>query len=232
VLTGIVEINSQRRDDEIAQIEAVAAREKWSDDELLRRKQNITSKYEKEEKKLKNIQRAISIAQAVINTAEGATKALTLGPILGPIMAAMISAMGAVQIGIIKAQKFSAGGLFRGAGGPQEDRNMIYVSDGEYIVNAAATRRYRGVLDAMNFGIAQSRVTPQFAFAGGGMVSGGSLALADIASKIDAVNMNLAALELRVNVTNNAPDVETVVEKQELTKARAERRNKSFSYGV
>ncbi len=49
-------------------------------------------------------QKALSIVDAIINTAVGVTAALKLGPIIGPILAAMIGAMGAVQIGLITSQ--------------------------------------------------------------------------------------------------------------------------------
>lgn len=49
-------------------------------------------------------QKALSIVDAIINTAVGVTSALKLGPIIGPILAAMIGAMGAVQIALITSQ--------------------------------------------------------------------------------------------------------------------------------
>lgn len=49
-------------------------------------------------------QKALSIADAIINTAVGVTSALKLGPIIGPVLAAMIGAMGAVQIALITSQ--------------------------------------------------------------------------------------------------------------------------------
>jgi TP901 family phage tail tape measure protein len=47
---------------------------------------------------------------------------------------------------------FPTGGMFRGRGGPRDDANIIAVSDGEFIVNAAATARYRSLLEAVNSG--------------------------------------------------------------------------------
>ncbi len=59
-------------------------------------------------------QKALSITDAIINTAVGATAAYKLGPIIGPILAAMISAMGAAQVALIAAQPIAgaeAGGF-------------------------------------------------------------------------------------------------------------------------
>jgi len=50
-----------------------------------------------------------SIGMAIMNTAEGVTKAWSYGPILGPIFAAMVAAAGAIQIATIASQKFAQG---------------------------------------------------------------------------------------------------------------------------
>ena len=65
-------------------------------------------------KKAARQQQNVSIIQAIINTAQGITKAFaTLGP-LAPLFAATIAAQGAVQIATIKAQKFAKGGILNG----------------------------------------------------------------------------------------------------------------------
>lgn len=197
---GLLRLSQQRRDQEIADLDAKAAKEGMTNEQLLKQKEAITKKYQAEERKLKNIQKAMSIGQAIINTAEGATKALAMGPIIGPIMAALISAMGAVQVGIIKAQKFATGGLFRGEGGPRDDKNLAYISDGEYIVNAAATRRFQPILDAINFGKSVTAI-PKLAYAAGGMVSGtGGIEslMRQLITKVEILNLNLVKKELRV----------------------------------
>ena len=197
---GLLRLSQQRRDQEIADLEAKAAKEGMTNDQLLKQKEAITKKYQAEERKLKNIQKAMSIGQAIINTAEGATKALAMGPIIGPIMAALIRAMGAVQVGIIMAQKFATGGKFRGKGGPRDDKNLAYISDGEYIVNAAATKRYQPILDAINFGKSVTAI-PKLAYADGGMVSGtGGIEslMRQLINKVEILNLNLVKKELRV----------------------------------
>lgn len=44
------------------------------------------------------------------------------------------------------------GGLFRGAGGPREDKNLVAVSDGEFWVNADATAKNLPLLNRINKG--------------------------------------------------------------------------------
>jgi len=72
-------------------------------------------KKEQISKKAARQQQGISIVQAMINVAQGITKALaTLPPPFGKISAAIIGAQGAVQIASIKAQKFAKGGVLNG----------------------------------------------------------------------------------------------------------------------
>lgn len=76
--------------------------------------QSYEAKQEELQLKQARRQKALSITDAIINTAVGATAAYKLGPIIGPILAAMISAMGAVQVALITAQPITgaeAGGF-------------------------------------------------------------------------------------------------------------------------
>ena len=47
---------------------------------------------------------------------------------------------------------FATGGLFNGAGTGTSDSNLAHISDGEYITNAAATKKNLGLLNAINSG--------------------------------------------------------------------------------
>ena len=125
--------------------------------------------------------------------------------------------MGAVQIGIIKAQKFAFGGLVRGPGGPKDDQVPAMLSNGEYVVRAAATERYKPILDAINYGRSVS-VQPKLAYAAGGMVSrSGDMRkdLAEIANKIDILNMNLVKKNMApiINISGSAKDTIRVQDK-------------------
>lgn len=152
ITNTMISQNNTRRQKELSRIDEVAKREKWSAERVAEEKARINEKFEAKERKLKEIQRKMSIVQATINTSVAVTKALEMGPILGPIFAGIIGAMGAVQISLIKAQKFAGGGLFRGKGGPKDDSNLVAISDSEYIVNAAATRKWLPLLEMINSG--------------------------------------------------------------------------------
>ncbi|WP_159416525.1 phage tail protein [Rhodococcus rhodochrous] len=49
-----------------------------------------------------------------------------------------------------RLQQFRDGGYFRGIGGPRDDKNLVLLSNGEYVVNAAATAQWLPLLDKIN----------------------------------------------------------------------------------
>lgn len=83
-------------------------------------------------------QKALSIVDAIINTAVGVTSALKLGPIIGPILAAMIGAMGAVQIALITSQPVA---------GAEEGGVLITRAQDGKKFNAAVDPSKRGYVD-------------------------------------------------------------------------------------
>ena len=156
------------------------------------------------------IQKGISIAETIMNTATAVMKAwATAGPIAGPILSGIIAALGAAQIAMISSQQppgFSEGGLFEGEGGPTDDQNIIRVSDGEYIVNSAMTGRYLKYLDMINndrFGrwLAQNkRLAVAPGFSSGGRVGGGAVVYNDsdndeVVKQLKLINNRLLQLE-------------------------------------
>lgn len=72
---------------------------------------------------------------------------------------AAITTTTATASALAAVPRFQNGGLFSGAGGPRDDRNLALISDGEFIVNAAATRRNLGLLEAINSGRSVPRTT-------------------------------------------------------------------------
>lgn len=79
---------------------------------------------------------------------------------------------------------FAEGGRITGPGGSRDDKIMAMVSNGEFIVNAAATKRYGALLHALNSGS-----VPRFA--DGGIVgnAGGSQPFKPISSKAPGLNV-------------------------------------------
>lgn len=111
---------------------------------------------EKEEKKQAfEAEKAGKVVSAIINTALAVTSALTAGPIVGFVLAGITAALGAVQVGLIASQptpEFAQGGFVAGPGGGKEDQIDAKLSNGEYIVNSNATKRFRPLLDQINYG--------------------------------------------------------------------------------
>lgn len=111
------------------------------------------------------------------------------------------------EVNMLNKNLFARGGIVRGPGGPKDDLIPARISNGEYIVNAAAAAKNRGTLDAIN---AQG-------YAGGGIVkpvkdqlrsmvvkAGGVIknGLTNVANKlsIDPININMnGTLTLSLN---------------------------------
>ena len=93
-----------------------------------------------EELQIKQAQRkkAMSIAEAIINTAVGATAAYGMGAIIGPILAAMITALGAAQIALIASQPI---------GGAEEGGMFVTRAQDGRKFNARANPDARGYID-------------------------------------------------------------------------------------
>lgn len=115
-------------------------------------------KADKERRKLLReqaiINRDLAIANAVINTAVGATAQFQAGPVVGAILAGLIIALGAVQIGLIASQPIPsfAKGTERVAGKGTETSDEVpaRLSVGERVVKASTNRKYYPILSAIH----------------------------------------------------------------------------------
>lgn len=112
-------------------------------------------KIEKLELERKRRQKAISIIQATISTAQGVTSALgSAPPPLNFVLASLVGALGAVQIATIASQKLEKGGLISGNlhsnGGVRVGNTGIEVEGGEFVVNRKATQRNYNLLKSIN----------------------------------------------------------------------------------
>jgi hypothetical protein len=65
-------------------------------------------------------------------------------------------------------KKFALGGSVFGQGGPRSDKIPAMLSNGEYVVNAAATARTLPLLNAINYGITQRNGDAGTMVGGGG----------------------------------------------------------------
>lgn len=73
------------------------------------------------------------------------------------VTAKIAYAPGVVNPGHGRALAKAQGGPVTGPGGPRDDRIPAWLSNGEYVVNAHATARHRGLLEAINSGRGYAR---------------------------------------------------------------------------
>lgn len=101
-------------------------------------------------KELGKLGQAAAITQAIINTYEGATKALAQGGIYGSAMAAVVVAQGMSQVAQIRSQGFKKGGY---TGDMPTGAVAGTVHGQEYVFDAEATKRIGvGNLEALRKG--------------------------------------------------------------------------------
>ena len=107
-----------------------------------------------------------AIIQAVINTALAVTSALTAGPIIGPILAAISAALGAAEIAVILSQptpQFAKGVVdLQGEGTATSDSIHAKLSKGESVITAKETSKHKGLLEAMNKGLAEKYILSNY----------------------------------------------------------------------
>lgn len=121
------------------------------------------------------LNKAAAFAQAIINTEEGATKALAQGGIYGSALAMVVRASGYASAGIIAGQAlagpsgngYATGGHITGKGTGTSDEIPIMASNGEFMFKTAAVKSLG--LDALNY----MNITGKFpnAYAEGGLVT-------------------------------------------------------------
>ncbi|MDM8396161.1 tape measure protein [Acinetobacter baumannii] len=152
--------------------------------------------------------KAASIAQAIVNTEEGATKALAQGGAYGSILAGVVRATGYASVGMIAAQTiagFSDGG-YTGNGLKHTPAGIVH--KGEVVWSQEDIKRWGGVSV-----VESMRTSSPSGYANGGYVSNNTtdvIAARREARQFDAINSNQAQssssdIPINVYVTVN-PD--------------------------
>ena len=142
---------------------AAAAKKKLDDDEIKKAEEKAAAQKQNLMTGLSTAQdvfgkesaagKAAAIAQATINTYEGASKAIAQGGVIGPILAAIAIAAGLKQIAAIQSTpepKFAQGGIVGGVGTSTSDSVSARLSKGESVINARSTRMFKPLLSAIN----------------------------------------------------------------------------------
>ena len=135
------------------------------------------------------------IKMALFNAMKAAGESMSKsGGTWGAVGSAIVSAFGKKDGGIV--QRFSNGGAVWGAGTATSDSIPAMLSNGEFVINAASTRRHRALLEAIN----KNR------YASGGVVGGVPSPALFGAKPAGGLTVNLT-----VNVENGGGDTEQQV---------------------
>ena len=168
----------------------------WLDSEM----EKLDEKRAKEERKLKRQQQRMMLAEAAINIATAITKAISG---LQWWAIPVISALGAIQMGIIASQKFAKGGYTGRAGTVKRDETgekpVGIVHEEEFVFSKKATRGNVGLLytlhDILSGKTSHSvSLRPKTHFAEGGYTGKSPMEIPDIALRVDGVEKRLDKL--------------------------------------
>lgn len=120
-------------------------------------------------------------------------------------------------------------GLFSGSGSGTSDSNIVRISDGEFIVNADSTAKYRPVIEAINNDTFDKIMR---GFANGGAISSsgqGSLTinqggneslLRELIREQKRANDIARQSKTQVNIRNEYPDMRSIIDTQDYLKSR------------
>jgi hypothetical protein len=174
----VIERIEKDQEEQAASLEALEERlqtasgleAKFLEEEIAREEkaaEDLAQKKIRAEKEALIAKKAVSITEAVINTALAISSALTAGPPLGFILAGLAGALGAVQIATIAAQpvgalggiegeSFARGGMVVGRSHAQGGEKfavggrVVELEGGEAVINKRSTSRYRNQLSEIN----------------------------------------------------------------------------------
>lgn len=129
----------------------------------------------------------------------------TLGGNSIPAAAALTSTT-ALASSLAVVPGFATGGYFTGSGTATSDSNLAWLSDGEFIVNASATKRNRALLEAIN---SNERVSFSGSSSSGSNGAGGSIQ--QMAPQQNVIIHNYSNSKVQARQTPNG-DVEVIVQ--------------------
>lgn len=141
-IQAINDINTQKELADLADVtesRKKSATKNIANKKLLEKElEKIDKEAEQKRKEIAKREKQIALVMAIINTAQGVTKALaSSGPPLNFIMAALTGVAGAIQVGLIASQAFAQGGIVQAASGVPTtgDQTTIRVNPGEMVLN-------------------------------------------------------------------------------------------------
>lgn len=145
--SGVMAASDQYYQNELIALENSLKNQEISEEEYQKQRAAILTKQAKADK-------AAALISAIVNTAQGVTKAWAQTGIFGFISAAVVLSAGLAQIGLIASQpipKFQFGGMI-GEGYGGGDKKLIAAEEGEMVIRKEVVRTNRSALEAMNAG--------------------------------------------------------------------------------
>lgn len=175
--SGQIQDIENKKNAEIEAIEASGASEEEKDKRRQEAERRAAMETYEVQKSQFEVNKAISIVQTIINTAAAIVAQLSNPtPYVGLALSALAAATGAAQIGVIAAQqpppppRFAEGVIgLDGAGTETSDSIPAYLSKGESVVTAKATRRFHRELAEMELAVGNQ---PNYQFGKGKFATG------------------------------------------------------------
>jgi TP901 family phage tail tape measure protein len=133
---------------ELSRIESSKMAEEQKEQAKIKLQERFNAKQKELGKQMAKRQKAASIAQSIINTAEAVTAALKAGPLIGPILAGVVGSLGAAQTAVIastplgynqggkvKVQEGKVTGITNATPRADGDHILAYLKAGEAVLN-------------------------------------------------------------------------------------------------
>lgn len=153
--SNLVQYQSQLDQQRIEKLEANKERELKAAGDNTKEKNRIELEYDA---KLRDIRRKqaerekrLAIFNALVNIAQGVTKAIAQGGVAGIVLGALVAAAGAAQIAAINSQQIPAyaKGTKSVPGKGNKDSEHAMLTPGEMVIPVATKKKYNPILDAI-----------------------------------------------------------------------------------
>jgi ribosomal protein S20 len=140
-----------------------------------------------------------TVTAGAVATGTAAAALGTAGGVVAAAAAAMTAAAAALAAARVGGLGLASGGFVSGPGSATSDSIPAWLSNGEYVINAAAVRRVGlDQLNAINFGMSRALIPRTNRFAAGGLVTGAALSSGGGSSDVVELRLVDEMLEARV----------------------------------
>lgn len=155
LFTALVDYQNQADDQRLQRLTANKEKELAAAGENTKEKTRIEQEYDSKVREIRRKQaereKKLAIFNAIVNIAQGVTKAIAQGGVAGIILGALVAAAGAVQIATISAQQVPAyaKGTKSVPGKGNKDSEHAMLTPGEMVIPVATKKKYGPILNAI-----------------------------------------------------------------------------------